>query len=47
MGSLPLSITSQLMSLDYQQTETAVACPACVFNELRKKHKDPLDKWEV
>jgi len=47
MSTLPLPMTLHLMSFDYQQTETSLACPACVFNELRKKHREPSERWEI
>jgi len=45
--SNPLPITTRLMVLDYQQPEIALACPVCVYNDLRKKQKVTREKWEV
>jgi len=43
----PIPITSKLMVMDYQQQEIALACPVCVYNDIRKKQKVTRYKWEV
>jgi len=45
--STGLPFTASLMVADYHQPTIALACPVCVYNDLRKKQKIPLEKWEL